>query len=80
MSTNGTIGKIHRYREKARTLLLHAQDLHDELCNEPNCQDAAGVAAWIAHSLGITTTELINRMEAELERYNAECPGCTARN
>jgi hypothetical protein len=65
---------------RARDLLLEYLTAHERTCADPQCRMASGVAAFIAHSLGVAGSVAINTMEAELERYNVECPHCTERN
>lgn len=63
-----------------RDQLLELIEDHEELCVGKDCQFVIGTIAYLAHSVGIKTTDQINTMERELIQYNHECPHCTARN
>lgn len=66
--------------DQARDLLLDYLDAHEATCTDPDCQNAANVAAFIAHCLGMTSKTSIHQMLEILERYNVECAHCTNRN
>jgi hypothetical protein len=65
---------------EARDLLLAHLTTHERICRDPDCKHAVGLAAFIAHSLGVAGTTQINLLERTLEKYNRECAGCTERN
>lgn len=62
-------------KDRARDLLLEVCSDHEADCpNGPECAFPIGLAAWIAHCLGVKSPSAINLMESELDKYKAECP------
>jgi len=66
--------RLYEIRDELLELIEH----HEETCK---CGEfAVGTVAYLAHCVGVKTTNQINAMERELIQYNCECPNCTSRN
>lgn len=65
---------------QARDMLVAVMQAHHARCVNPDCIATVSMVAFIAHSLGMRSSDNLGQLREMLVQYESNCPGCTPLN